>query len=74
MPFGLSNALATFQVVMNNLFHLYLRKFVMVFFDDILVYNKNWSSHLKHVETVLKLLGDNNFYANKSKCSLDKNK
>jgi hypothetical protein len=54
---------------MNDLFHPYLRKFVLVFFDDILVYSKNWSLHLKHVETILKLLEENKFYANKSKCS-----
>jgi hypothetical protein len=54
---------------MNDLFHPYLWKFVLVFFDDILVYNKNWSLHLKHIETMLKLLEENKFYANKSKCS-----
>jgi hypothetical protein len=69
MPFGLSNALTTFQVVMNDLFHPHLRKFVLVFFDDILVYSRNWNLHLKHIETVLKLLEENKFYANKSKCS-----
>ena len=69
MSFRLSNAPATFQAVMNDLFHPYLRKFVLVFFDDILIYSKNWNSHLKHVETILKLLEENKFYANKSKCS-----
>ena len=69
MSFGLSNALAIFQAVMNDLFGPYLRKFVLVFFDDILIYSKNWNSHLKHVEAILKLLEENKFYANKSKCS-----
>jgi hypothetical protein len=40
-----------------------------LFFDDILVYNKNWNSHLKHNETVLNILQENKFYTNKSKCS-----
>lgn len=69
MPFGLSNAPATFQAIMNDLFRPHLRKFVLIFFDDTLVYSKNWKLHLKHVEIVLKLLQENKFYANKSKCS-----
>ena len=72
MLFGLSNALETFQAVMNDLFRPYLRKFVLVFFDDILIYSKNWNSHLKHVETILKLLQENKFYAKKLKCSFGK--
>ena len=69
MLFGLSNALETFQAIMNDLFRPYLRKFMLVFFDDILIYSKNWNSHLKHVETILNLLEETKFYANKSKCS-----
>ena len=46
---------------------------MLVFFGDILIYIKNWNSHFKHVETIFKLLEENKFYANKSKCSFEQN-
>lgn len=56
MPFGLSNASATFQATMNRLLQPLLRKFVIVFFDDILVYNGSWEAHIEHLITVFKVL------------------
>lgn len=68
MPFGLTYAPSTFQGPMNHTFKLYLRKFVLVFFDDILIYSKTWSSHLEHVKLVLKFLQTNHLFAKRSKC------
>ena len=62
MPFGLANAPATFNRLMIDLFKKELDDFVLVFFDDILVYSR----HLRHV---LEILRGSRLYAKKSKCT-----
>lgn len=53
---------------MNEIFRSYLRKFILVFFDNILIYSNTLSDHLGHLQTVFELLKTNNLYAKASKC------
>ena len=68
MPFRLMNAPSTFQALMNDNFHKHLRKFVLVFFDNILVYSRDLQSHVHHLEVVLSILRNQKLYANMRKC------
>jgi hypothetical protein len=69
MPFGLTNAPSTFQSLMNYFSKLLLRKNLLVFFDDILIYKKSWEEHTQHIDRVLKLLEEQQIYENDSKFS-----
>jgi hypothetical protein len=62
MPFGLCNAPSTFQSLMNHVFHPFLCHFVLVSFDDILIYSKTWKSHLAHVDQVLHILSQHKIF------------
>jgi hypothetical protein len=69
MPFGLTNAPATFQPCMNHVFNKQLRKFLLVFFYEILIYNKTWEYHLRHMDDVLGIIeSPSSMYAKESKC------
>jgi hypothetical protein len=62
MPFGLTNAPRTFQVLMNEGLESFMRRFVLVFFDDILIYSSSWSKHLRHVRLVLAKLQEHHLF------------
>jgi hypothetical protein len=71
MPFGLCNAPSTFQSLMNHVFCPFLCHFVLVFFDDILIYNKTYTTHLAHVDRVIHLLSQHQLFLKQSKCAFD---
>jgi hypothetical protein len=54
---------------MNHVFHPFLLKFVLVFFDDILIYSTTWKTHLSHVDQVLHLLSQHQIFLKQSKCA-----
>ena len=60
MPFGLCNALATFQTFMNHIFHDVLDQYVVVYLDDILVYSRTAEEHERHLKDVLSRLRQHN--------------
>lgn len=72
MPFGLTNAPATFQCTMNSVLAPFLRKFAMVFIDDILIYSATIEDHLTHLRLVLTALKQHQFFLKQSKCSFAK--
>jgi hypothetical protein len=74
MPFGLCNAPSTFQILMNHVFLPFLCHFVLVFFDNILIYSKTWTSHLSHLDRVLHILSQHQLFLKQSKCSFGASK
>ena len=56
LPFGLTNAPATFMTLMNDVFRECLDKFTMVYLDDILIYSSTYKEHIDHIRQALSLL------------------
>jgi hypothetical protein len=65
--FGLTNAPALYQSLINNIFRKYLDDFVIAYLDDILIYLKTKEEHIKHVTAVLKILEKANVRINGAK-------
>ena len=74
LPFGLTNAPATFMGLMNEVFRPLLDKSVVIYLDDILIYSRSWEDHQRHIAEVLDRLRAHQLYAKISKCEFGKSK
>jgi hypothetical protein len=69
MPFGLTNAPTTFQCLMNAIFEKYMRKFALIFMDDILIFSRTLEEHMEHLRVVFQTPMEHNLYIKFSKCT-----
>jgi hypothetical protein len=69
MPFGLTNAPSTFMRLMNDVLRAFIRKLMVVYFDDILIYNKSIDEYIDHLRAVFNALRDAHLFGNLEKCT-----
>jgi hypothetical protein len=68
MPFGITNAPATFCTLMNDIFREWFDDFIVIYIDDILIYSGSLEEHAEHLWKVFQRLRENKLYAKPEKC------
>jgi hypothetical protein len=74
MSFGLTNTSSIFMRLKKKVLWPFINKFIMVYFDDILVFSHNKTNNVEHLRSVMKVMLKNKLYVNLKKCSFMTNK